>query len=109
MVKKFFATSWERRWPVAFSPWPLDQDQYGSALLPENIGYVAVRGELNMTLRKTLARAKAFTACGDCVVSGFLHPSTVALADVVDYVNGIEALGYRFVDPLSLVAPRGTP
>jgi hypothetical protein len=107
VIAKFFAMSWERRRPVAFLPWPLQEDEYGSALLPENLGYIAVPGEdPQMTLQMQLARARAFTVCADCVPAGFLHPSTVALADVVDYINGIEALGYRFVDPLALIAPR---
>jgi hypothetical protein len=111
VVAKYFAVSWERRRPVAFLPWPLQQDEYGSALLPENLGYIALPGEDSpvaqaMTLSMQLARARAFTVCADCVPAGFLHPSTVTLADVVDYVNGIQALGYRFVDPLALIAPR---
>jgi hypothetical protein len=106
VIGTFFATSWERRRPVAFSPWALQTDAYGSALLPENLGYEAIRGENPlMTLTEQLARARAFTVCADCIPAGFLHPSTVPLADVIDYVNGIEALGYRFVDPLTVIAP----
>ncbi len=107
VVASFFATSWERRRPVAFLPWPIDRDQYGSALLPENLGYIAVdRDDRTYTLGMQLARARAFTVCADCVPAAFLHPSTVELADIIDFVNGVKALGYRFVDPLSLVEPR---
>ncbi|HXP94864.1 MAG TPA: DUF2334 domain-containing protein [Candidatus Binatia bacterium] len=107
VVASFFATSWERRRPVAFLPWPIDRDQYGSALLPENLGYIAVdRDDRTYTLQMQLARARAFTVCADCVPAAFLHPSTVELADIIDFVNGVEALGYRFVDPLALVEPR---
>jgi len=111
VVGKYFSMAWERRRPVSFLPWPLDRDGYGTALLPENLGYVAVDQDGSvparaMTLGMQLARARAFTVCADCVPVGFLHPATVTLADVIDYVNGIEALGYRFVDPLQLVAPR---
>ena len=75
-------------------------------LLPENLGYDAVRGDdRRMTLDMQLARARAFAVCADCIPAGFLHPSTVPLADVIDYVNGIESLGYRFVDPLAVMAP----
>jgi hypothetical protein len=107
VVASFFAASWERRRPVAFLPWPIDRDQYGSALLPENLGYIAVdRDDPTYNLVMQLARARAFVVCADCVPAAFLHPATVELADVIDFINGVESLGYRFVDPLSLVAPR---
>jgi len=32
--------------------------------------------------------------------------ATVKLADVLDFLNGMESLGYRFIGPLSLAAPR---
>lgn len=107
VVSHFFATSWERRRPVAFLPWPIDRDPYGSALLPENLGYIAADfTDRVYTVQMQLARARAFTVCADCVPAAFIHPATVELADVVDFVNGLEALGYHFVDPLSLIAPR---
>jgi hypothetical protein len=106
VIATFFSTSWERRRPVAFLPWALQSDAYGSVLLPENLGYDAVRSDDHrMTLEQQLDRARAFTVCADCIPAGFLHPSTVPLADVIDYVNGIEALGYRFADPLGVMAP----
>ena len=106
VVATFFATSWERRRPVAFLPWALQSDAYGSVLLPENLGYDSVRAaDHRMSLDQQLSRARAFTVCADCVPAGFLHPSTVPLADVIDFVNGIEALGYRFADPLGVMAP----
>jgi hypothetical protein len=104
VVSTFFGTSWERRRPLAFLPWALQHDEYGSVLLPENLGYESVGGDKRMTLRMQLARAQAFSVCADCIPAGFLHPSTVPLADVIDYVNGLQALGYRFVDPLAVIA-----
>lgn len=105
VIRHFFTASWERRRPVAFAPWPLDNDEYHSILLPENLGYISLSDQA-MTLPKMLARARALTVCQDCVAAGFLHPATVALADVIDYINGLQALGYRFVDPMDLIAPR---
>lgn len=106
VIANFFSTSWERRRPVAFLPWAIATDAYGSVLLPENLGYDSVRGEdRRMTLEEQLARARVFAICADCIPAGFLHPSTVPLADVIDYVNGIEALGYHFADPLAVIAP----
>jgi hypothetical protein len=106
VVATFFGTSWERRRPVAFLPWALQRDAYGSVLLPENLGYDSVRAaDRRMSLDQQLSRARAFAICADCIPAGFLHPSTVPLADVIDFVNGIEALGYRFADPLGVMVP----
>ena len=110
VLSKFFAVAWERRDPVDFLPWPVQRDEYGSVLLPEDLGYVALSGQGApevtkwMTLDMQLARARDFLVCGDCVVAGFLHPSTVSLDTVAGYVDGIQKLGYRFVDPLRLIA-----
>jgi hypothetical protein len=103
VVGKYFPLAWERRRPVAFAPWALTRDAYGSALLPENLGYIATGGATNMTARLQLERAADFTVCGDCIPAGFLHPATVELDDLKRFVDGIERLGYRFADPLAVV------
>lgn len=110
VVGKFFAMSWERRDPVDFMPWPIQDDEYGSVLLPEDLGYVALQGQGPEdvikweTLDMQLARAKDFLVCKDCVPAGFLHPSTVSIDTVAGYVDGLQKLGYHFVDPLRLIA-----
>jgi hypothetical protein len=103
VVGTYFPMSWERRTPVAFAPWAVERDEYGSAVLPENLGYIANNSDPHMTLPIMLRRARAFTVCQDCVPGLFLHPTTVPVGVVKQVVEGIEALGYRFVDPLAVV------
>ena len=103
VVRTYFPISWERRAPVAFAPWAVEHDEYGSALLPENLGYIANGSDPQMTLPLMLERAQAFTVCRDCIPAAFLHPTTVQLGVVKQVVEGIEALGYRFVDPLAVI------
>jgi len=109
VVRTYFPISWERRAPAAFAPWAVEHDEYGSALLPENLGYIANGSDPQMTLPLMLARAQAFTVCRDCIPAAFLHPATVPLSVVKQVVEGIEALGYRFVDPLAVIGSAKTP
>jgi hypothetical protein len=96
-VTTFFAASWEIRRPVGWLPWPLQRDQYGSILLPENLGYVALDG--SHTLQDQLDQARAMLICRYCVAAGFLHPTLVHRATVWRYIQGLRAMGYAFVDP----------
>ncbi|MDP9016688.1 MAG: DUF2334 domain-containing protein [Candidatus Eremiobacteraeota bacterium] len=96
-VKKYFRVAWEQRIPDGWLPWPLQRDAFGMALLPENLGYVAYDG--STTVGDQLAIAKLLLLCRGCIAAGFLHPSTVPLADVQSYVTGLHNLGYHFADP----------
>ena len=97
VVSHFFHTAWELRAPVGWLPWPLQRDQYGSTILPENLGYVSLDG--SRTVDDQLARARAMLVCRYCVAAGFLHPALVSVQTVRAYVQGLTALGYTFVDP----------
>ncbi|GAC1407681.1 MAG: hypothetical protein NVSMB6_05720 [Burkholderiaceae bacterium] len=96
-VSSVFNCSWEQRDPVGWLPWVLQSDQYGSRLLPEDLGYISVDG--TYTLELQLVMARKLLACRGCVAAGFLHPSTVAFNDVRGYVEGLEKMGYVFGDP----------
>ncbi|MFN2527906.1 MAG: DUF2334 domain-containing protein [Candidatus Baltobacteraceae bacterium] len=100
-VSKFFKTAWEERDPNGWLPWPLQRDAFGAQLLPENLGYVANDG--STTVADQLAIAKLLLMCRGCIAAGFLHPSTVPLEDVRQYVSGLRALGYHFADPKQFV------
>jgi hypothetical protein len=89
--------AWEPRPPVSWLPWPLQRDQYGAVLLPENLGYVSLDGAF--TLGAQLTRANALLACRYCVAVGFLHPALVSPSTVDGYVQGLRNLGYAFADP----------
>ena len=102
VVARFFPAAWELRRPDGWLPWPLQRDQYGSLILPENLGYVSLDGVY--TVADQLARARAMLACRYCVAAGFLHPALVNVFIVRDYVQGLRAMGYAFVDPRQAIA-----
>ncbi|MEJ2009741.1 MAG: DUF2334 domain-containing protein [Acidobacteriota bacterium] len=97
VVSQFFGAAWELRLPIGWLPWVLKRDQYGVMLLPEDLGYVSLDG--TKTVADQLRRAKELLVCQSCVAAGFLHPSTVPIKDVREYVRGLQNLGYAFVDP----------
>jgi hypothetical protein len=99
VTKQYFAGAWERREPSFWMPWVLQSDAYGQRLLPEDLGYIAVALTSDQTLDNQLQRARELLVCDECIAAGFLHPSTVHISDVVGYVQGLKAMGYRFADP----------
>jgi hypothetical protein len=96
-VSEFFGVAWELRKPIGWLPWALKRDQYGIMLLPENLGYVSLDG--TKTVADQLTRAKELLVCRSCIAAGYLHPSTIRLENVREYVDGLHDLGYAFVDP----------
>jgi len=105
VVSDFFGTAWELRRPLGWLPWVLQRDQYGTLLLPEDLGYVSL--DQTKTVHDQLERAKELLVCGSCIASGFLHPNTVDITDVREYVDGLRRLGYAFVDPAEAVRRYG--
>jgi len=97
VISEFFEAAWELRRPIGWLPWALKRDQYGTMLLPENLDYVSVDG--TKTVADQIARAREILVCKGCLAAGFLHPSTIRIEDVRDYVTGLRDLGYAFVDP----------
>jgi hypothetical protein len=106
VASEFFGAAWELRLPIGWLPWALKRDQYGAMLLPEDLGYVSVDG--TKTVADQLARAKELLVCHSCIAAGFLHPSTVPIEDVREYVRGLRDLGYAFVDPAQALRQYGT-
>ena len=105
VVSKFFGAAWELRRPVGWLPWVLRRDQFGTMLLPENLGYVSVDG--SKTVAEQLARARELLVCQSCLAAGFLHPSTIWIEQVREYVDGLRNLGYAFVDPAQALLEYG--
>ena len=101
VVAEFFGAAWELRRPIGWLPWVLRRDQYDTMILPENLGYVSLDG--TKTVSDQLQRARELMVCQSCVAAGFLHPSTVPIKDVRDYVQGLCDLGYSFVDPAQAI------
>jgi len=96
-IAHFFTAAWELRRPLGWLPWPLQRDQYGTVILPENLGYVSLDGVF--TVKDQLAKARVLLACRYCVAVGFLHPALLDVDTVQAYVDGLHAMGYAFVDP----------
>jgi len=105
VVSEFFGAAWERRRPIGWLPWILKRDQYGTLVLPEDLGYVSLDG--TKTVADQLRRAKELLVCRSCLAAGFLHPSTIWVKDVREYVNGLRGLGYVFVDPAQALRQYG--
>jgi Uncharacterized protein conserved in bacteria (DUF2334) len=101
VVSQLFGAAWELRRPIGWLPWALKRDQYGVMLLPEDLGYVSLDG--TKTVADQLARAKELLVCQSCIAAGFLHPSTVPIGVLRQYVSGLQDLGYAFVDPAQAV------
>jgi hypothetical protein len=107
VVSEFFGAAWELRRPIGWLPWVLKRDQYGAMLLPEDLGYVSLDG--TKTVADQLARAKELLVCQTCIAAGFLHPSTVPIEDVREYIKGLRDLGYVFVDLPQALRQYGAP
>ena len=105
VVSEFFGTAWELRRPTGWLPWVLRRDQYGTMLMPEDLGYVSVDG--TKTVADQLTRAREILVCQSCLAAGFLHPSTIWIEAVREYVNGLRDLGYVFVDPAQALRQHG--
>jgi hypothetical protein len=105
VISEFFGAAWEIREPIGWLPWVLRRDQYRTMLLPENLGYVSLDG--TKTVADQLVLAKELLVCRSCVAAGFLHPSTIWIEAVREYVNGLRDLGYVFVDPAQALRQHG--
>jgi hypothetical protein len=101
-IARVFPAAWELRRPLGWLPWPLQRDQYGTLILPENLGYVSLDGVF--TVNDQLAKARTMLACRYCVVAGFLHPALLDVSTIRAYVDGLHAMGYAFVDPKQAAA-----
>jgi uncharacterized protein YdaL len=105
---QYFAPSWDGSSPASpymseqSAPWVI-RDEYGSLVVPENLGYVtdvaAARGP--NTKADILAGAGEMLAVRDSVASFFYHPF-LGSSGLVDLVEGMQRMGYTFVSPCDL-------
>jgi uncharacterized protein YdaL len=105
---QYFSPAWNGRSPASpfmyeqYAPY-LTRDVYGSVVVPENLGFVQApppaRGPGSVAA--ILAHARTGLVVRDNVASFFYHPflGTRNLAAALD---GMRALGYRFVSPCAL-------
>ena len=104
VLRQSFPVAWEERNPAQWIPWPLQRDEYGARILPENLGYVALDG--SHTVSDQLNRAQTMLACRYCVVAGFIHPALIDVSQVDAYVQGLRKMGYAFVDPRQAIVAK---
>lgn len=79
-------------------------DHYGTVVVPENLGFVTTPGVQPATTADDLvAGAGALQAADQATASFFFHPD-LDPAELERAVDGIAALGYRFVTPADVVA-----
>ncbi|MFF8815341.1 polysaccharide deacetylase family protein [Streptomyces pactum] len=91
-----------------FFPYPVT-DVYGTKVLPENLGSYEPEGHNNnppRTAADLVRGAKANLAVRDGFASFYYHPYH-SVDPLKETVEGIEALGYSFVSPESLLPAPG--
>jgi uncharacterized protein YdaL len=91
-------------------PYPV-KDVYGSPVIPETLGNIAVQkfNQNSVHLPSDLiASAKRQLVVRDGVASFFYHP-ILALQYLPQLIEGIQALGYTFVDCRSLILRSPSP
>ena len=105
----YFSPEWDGSPPA--SPYLFEQsapylirDNYGSLVVPENLGYIADPSETASgpnTKHDVLAGASALLAVRDSVASFFYHPF-LGPSHLVDLVTQLRRMGYTFTSPCEL-------
>ena len=105
-VAKYFSTAMEQRLSIEdfdysqFFPYLIRRDMFGQTIYPENLGYIPLDPDMNRSrgyVRNLLDEAKAGLYVRDGFASCFFH----AFVDhdlLKELVDGIQALGYTFMD-----------
>ena len=106
---QYFSPAWDGTPPV--SPYIFEQstpflvrDNYGSLVVPENLGYIADPSENASgpnTRKDVLAGAAALLTVRDSVASFFYHPF-LGSTDLVGLVRELKSMGYTFISPCEL-------
>jgi uncharacterized protein YdaL len=76
----------------------LVRDVYGSVVIPEGLGNVELQRPPGRSAADILAAARASLVVTDATASFFYHPF-LGLDQLRQVVEGIQAMGYRFVSP----------
>lgn len=104
------------RWGGQFFPYVIEHDVYGQRIIPETLGNIeppefALGPEYVRTVQDLLAAADANLVNRCANASFFYHPYLVQFPEIADaggaaglrsLVQGIEAMGYTFVQPSTL-------
>ena len=105
-VARYFSTAMEQRLAIEdfdysqFFPYVIQRDLFGQKIYPENLGYIPLDPDLDRSrasVAALIAKAKGNLAVRDGFASCFFH----AFLDpelLVELVDGVQALGYEYMD-----------
>ncbi len=106
-VSKYFSTAMEQRIAIEdfdhsqYFPYIIYRDLFGQKIFPENLGYVPLDEDKNVSrdaVKRIIKGAKTNLFVRDGFASCFFH-EFLDLDLLNDLVEGIKALGYTFIDP----------
>jgi len=105
-IPEFFGAAMEQRLSIEDAdygqtfPYVINKDLFGQKIYPENLGYIPLetdREKSEAHVRDLLANAKTNLAVRDGFASSFFH-EFLDLNLLVQIVEGVEALGYTYID-----------
>lgn len=105
-IGKYFNTAMEQRLAIEdiddgqYFPYMINRDNFGQRIIPENLGYVPLDPDPKVgrdAIGRIIAGAKANLAVRDGFASCFFH-AFVDLDLIKDLVEGVQALGYTYMD-----------
>jgi uncharacterized protein YdaL len=105
-VARYFSTAMEQRLAIEdfdysqFFPYVIQRDLFGQRIYPENLGYVPLDSDKEKSrgyVRSLIEKAKGNLVVRDGFASCFFH-SFLDLDLLVELVEGMEALGYEYMD-----------
>jgi uncharacterized protein YdaL len=105
-VAKYFSTAMEQRLAIEdfdysqMFPYIINRDLFGQKIYPENLGYIPLDDDMErsrQSVRNLLANAETNLAVRDGFASCFFH-SFLNSDLLIELVEGIQALGYTYLD-----------
>jgi uncharacterized protein YdaL len=115
-IGRYFSTCMEQRLAIEdlddgqFFPYMINSDLFGQRNIPENLGYVPLDADPAVgkaAVQRILTGAKAGLAVRDGFASCFFH-AFVDPALLEEIVDGVQALGYTYMDVRELPLRSGT-
>ena len=105
-ISKYFSTAMEQRLAIEdfdhsqYFPYIINKDLYGQRIIPENLGYVPLDPDKNISrkaVQDIIKGAKTNLSVRDGFASCFFH-EFLDLDLLKELVDGVTALGYTYID-----------
>jgi len=105
-IAKFFSSAMEQRLTIEdfehgyYFPYIINHDLYGQKIYPENLGYVPLDDDINVSrqaVKNIIQGAKTNLFVRDGFASCFFH-EFLSLDLLKELVDGVRALGYTYLD-----------